>query len=303
MMQLDYFLAVSRDHTVTAYPGRLRVGKHPDLTPAQREVEARTAFALETDLEGYLRRYEAANGNYLGADNAKDLFPLYAATDRTRREFVEAVHYASGALVKELWQRRLAQAARPGEYVLFTAGGPGAGKTSAIESQPSCRELVARAHLVHDTMLAEFDRGVAKIEGVRRTGRNVVVIYVYRPVEQAMVGVIDRARHTGRIVTLPDVARKHFESQETLIALEEHYEKAPRVRFMVIDNSGPLGTAHEVSLAAFKEQRIGDWYTISHRAMETLDLEYQKRLGTEHEMSVSLYINLRDEGIDLSKYQ
>lgn len=304
MHDLESFIAASLDTVVRVYSGRLGVGKCPGLNAEQREVEARTVHSLENNLEGYIQRYEAENGNYLGADNAKELFPLYTAGPKTRRWYVEAVHYSSGALVKEIWQRKLAQApATPDEYVLFTAGGPGAGKTAAIESQPACRELVRNAYVVHDTMLAEFERGVAKLAEVIASGRRVVVIYVYRPVENAMVGVIDRAKQTGRIVALKDVARKHFESQETLIQLAEHYETSPLTRFLVLDNSGPLGTAQEIPLAQFKDRRIKDWQTISRRAMETLDEEFQRRLGTEQEITASLYLNLRDEGIDLSAYR
>jgi hypothetical protein len=301
MHDLESFLAASLDAAVRVYPGRLGVGKCPGLTAEQREVEARSVFELESDLEGFISRYEAANGNYLGADEAKELFSLYTAGPKTRRWYVEAVHYSSGALVKEIWQRKLAaKPAAPDEYVLFTAGGPGAGKTAAIESQHACCELVNNAYIVHDTMLAELDRGVAKIAEVLASERGVTVIYVYRPVENAMVGVIDRARATGRIVTLEDVARKHYESQETLIALAEHYQTSPLVHFTVIDNSGPLGSAREIPLGQFREQRIKDWQTISRRAMETLDEEFQKRLGTETEITASLYLNLRDEGIDLN---
>ena len=299
MLHLANFIAAALNPAEKVYPGFLGVGKKPHLNAEERDVEARSVFALESDLHGYRQRYEQFNGNYLGADEAKELFPLYAENERTRRRYVEAVHYASGALVKEIWQRKLAQPPyTPDEYVLFTAGGPGAGKTAAIESQPACRALVKNAYVVHDTMLAEFERGVAKIAEVISSGRRVVVIYVYRPVENAMVGVIDRAKRTGRIVTLSDVAHKHYESQETLIALAAHYQTSQIVRFMVIDNSGALGTAHEIPLTLFKEQRLTDWQTISRRAMSTLDEEYQKRLGTEREMSVSLYFNLRDIGLD-----
>lgn len=302
MLALEDFLTAAHSETVKVYPGHLGIGKVANLTPEQREVEARTVWDLENDTVGYLARYEAANGNYLGADNAKELFPLYSATERTRRRFVEAVHYASGALVKEIWLHKLAQPPKSfNEYVLFTAGGPGAGKTAAIECQPACRALVARAYIVHDTMLAELERGRAKIDQVLDSQRFAVVLYVYRPVESAMVGVIDRARQTGRIVTLADVARKHYESQETFIALAEAYRSTPTASFRVIDNSGPLGTAHEIPLAIFKERRVADWQTISRRAMETLDDEYRNRLGTDRELSASLYFNLRDEGIDFSK--
>lgn len=303
MFLLEDFLTAAHTVATKVYPGRLAIGKADHLTLAQRETEARSVWDLENNTAAYLARYEAANGNYLGADNAKELFPLYAATERTRRQFVEAVHYSSGALVKEIWQHKLAQPpATLDEYVLFTAGGPGAGKTAAIESQPACRALVARAYIVHDTMLAELERGRAKLTEVWRSGRRAVVLYIYRPVENAMVGVIDRAKQTGRIVALTDVAHKHYESQETFIALAQEYQNTPAASFRVIDNSGPLGTAHEIPLNAFKERRVSDWQTISRRAMETLDEEYQKRLGTERELSTSLYFNLRDEGIDFSQY-
>jgi hypothetical protein len=303
MPNLESFIAASLDTSARVYPGCLGVGKCPGLTAEQRNVEARSVFEMESDLEGFISRYEAANGNYLGADSAKELFSLYTAGPKTRRWYVEAVHYSSGALIKEIWQRKLAQPpAAPDEYVLFTAGGPGAGKTAAIESQPACRELVKNAFVVHDTMLAEFERGVAKFAEVLASGRRIAAIYVYRPVENAMVGVIDRAKRTGRIVTLDDVAHKHYESQETFIQLAEHYQTSEHTRFIVIDNSGPLGSAQEMPLARFKEQRVTDWQTISRRALETLDAEYQKRLGTEQEITASLYINLRDEGIDLSAY-
>lgn len=296
---LKLFLAAALDEAAACYPGALCVHKCPGLDRERRAAEARAVHALENDLKGFTDRYESLNGNYLGADEAKELFDEYACSYETRKMLVHAVHYPSGALVKAIWDRRLAEPrAAADEFVMFTAGGPGSGKTTAIEVVPETNRLRASAFIVHDTMFAELERSERKIQDVLQHGRRAVVVYVYRPVEKAMVGVIERARQTGRIVTLRDVAEKHYECQETILALFEKYGPGSGVEFIVLDNSGEVGEALRIPLERLRGDLYREREATLRCATEALDEEFVERAGTPDEMNVNLFIAIRDTGVD-----
>jgi len=71
------------------------------------------------------------------------------------------------------------------------AGGGGSGKTTAVTNVVA--SLLDQAHLVYDAALSRHDPAQEKIAATLAAGWAVVIIYVYRPFEAAVRGVIHRA--------------------------------------------------------------------------------------------------------------
>ncbi|HLK59583.1 MAG TPA: hypothetical protein VKU00_23685 [Chthonomonadaceae bacterium] len=65
----------------------------------------------------------------------------------------------------------------------------------------------------------------------------MVIIYVYRPFEAAVRGVIHRAVETGRTVPLNVLAADHVNAPQTVLRLAQEHVGNERMQVFLIDNS------------------------------------------------------------------
>lgn len=219
------------------------------LTPEQRAIEMNLAQRVTQDYEGardaYAQLKDSEGGKVLNTDIARELSPAYLK-DRTQSA---AVHEPASYFTKKLYAERLKTLA-PGERVVFTSGGTGAGKTTAIQGIPSMKAAVDRAHTVFDTNMNSLPSAVKKIDQALEAGANVQILHVQRdPVEALTAGALSRAMHqekqfgTGRTVPLREHARTHRGAAEVVQQLAERYKDDPRVDIQVIDNTRGKGAA------------------------------------------------------------
>jgi Zeta toxin len=218
-----------------------------ELSPEHRAIESRFADAIATDYEGMKARYaalpESEGGKVLNVDVARELSPDY----RRDRSTSAAVHEPASWLVKRMYAERLAQAPGPGEEptVLFTAGGTGAGKSTAIESV--LRDEAKRAQIVMDTNMNGTKSAITKIDQALKAGKEVKIAYVHRePVDALVNGALKRAHRqeselgSGRTVPLEEHVKTHAGANEAIHEIEAHYAQDPRYSLRVIDNThGP----------------------------------------------------------------
>jgi hypothetical protein len=236
----------------------------PPLTEQQR-VRQQSLAAVRADPDAWIRRYllrvtsrpSTPQGSVLqggtadlsealrrgplliSADEAKELFPAFATDNRSRSRYSESVHEASLLLTDLLWQRALQQPLTPPRtLVLFSGGGVASGKTYALTHSLAVRSLMAQTQLVQDSTMSNRDRAQSRIDQVLQSGRTVQVIYVFTPIEQAVRWLVDRGMQAGRSVASAAVARSHWQSQETVLALADLYRHQPGVRFGLLVN-GP----------------------------------------------------------------
>lgn len=231
--------------------GAARPRPRRQLDPEQQAVQMRAQEYLEQNLDNLVGEYESRFGNVIDLDNARELFDEYAASPEARSRFGSAVHQPASELVDEIYRRRLAEPVAPGSenVAIFTGGGAGAGKSSALGSVPELRGLVDQADVAFDSTLANFDRSVARIDEALASGREAGIVYVYRdPLDAFANGALPRAAETGRIVPVEAFAATHEKSLATLRRLAEHYADNPDVHIAVIDNSRGLGQAARVGL-------------------------------------------------------
>ncbi len=195
-------------------------------------------------------------GRIISADDAKELDPTGKyPKDRSR---AEDVHEVGSWFVKQLYKDKLALPKGHGGFddtVLFTGGGTGTGKTTALRNIPEVNNKFEKAEIVYDTNLANFDSSVNKIKQALETGRNVEIVYVHRGIEDslrqgAMKRSIDRMMQEGGGRTVPTEihAGTHINARNTIEALQKEFAGSRKVKITIIDNSRGKGNAVQSQL-------------------------------------------------------
>lgn len=224
------------------------------LTAADRQIENRLALQV-ADVEAAEKLYaalpDAKAGKVLNTDTARELSADYLA-DRTKSA---AVHGPASWLVKQLYARRLAAEPAADEIplVLFTAGGTGAGKTTAVGAVPRVRTLADEAQIIYDTNMGSVASSRTKIDQALAAGKGVQVALVVRdPVDALVNGALPRAMRqkgkfgSGRTVPIYDHAETHVGAIDTFHELRAAYAGDERVHFLAIDNTRGAAKAAEI---------------------------------------------------------
>jgi hypothetical protein len=169
--------------------------------------------------------YTQRFGNVLNADNAAELFPDYAASPDSRTQFRAAVHPAAQRIRDELFRRSLANA--DVSEVVFTSGGTGVGKSAAD----------LPGDVVMDSTLSNPEHSRCEIQSALDAGKQVHIVYTYRPIDEAMNAALDRAKENGRTVPINVMLQTHEGAAKTVASLYDRYSADPRMRFKFVDNS------------------------------------------------------------------
>jgi hypothetical protein len=217
------------------------------LTPEEQDVEGRAFDNLNRNLPALAKEYEGKFGNEVSTDNAREIVsPEYAASREARTRWSEATQRPAGALADYLFEQAL-QRIDPDKarVVVMTAGGTGAGKTTALSG---CLEF-SNVQFVYDSNLGSRKSSVRKIEAAKAAGNRVEIRFVHRdPVEALTGGVLPRAMTEGRVVPLDAHARMYRDSTGNFRHLMRKYAGDAGVRFMAIDNSRGPGRARPMPL-------------------------------------------------------
>lgn len=252
-----YLRGLTKDQAIANWDARARrAGVTPDgdlvdTNPAGQALRARLVEDPDQLMRDYAQLEDSQGGVVLNTDTARELSPEYLA-DRTRSA---DVHEAASDTVKLLYERKLAQPTPAGfePAVLFTAGGTGAGKTTAIQA---AGDALGKPEIVYDTNMKTLSSAVTKIDQALAAGREVRIAYVYRdPVEALTGGAIPRAQRqaakfgTGRTVPIEEHARTHAGVRPVMEAVAARYADDPRVQLVAIDNSRGKGQTRVVELA------------------------------------------------------
>jgi len=252
-----YLRGLTKDQAIANWDARARRagvtpdGELVDTNPAGQALRARLVEDPDQLMRDYAQLEDSQGGTVLNTDTARELSPEYLA-DRTRSA---DVHEAASDTIKLLYERKLAQPTPAGfePAVLFTAGGTGAGKTTAIQA---AGDALGQPEIVYDTNMNTLSSAVTKIDQALAAGREVRIAYVYRdPVEALTGGAIPRAQRqaekfgTGRTVPIEEYARTHAGVRPVMEAVAARYADDPRVQLVAIDNSRGKGQTRVVELA------------------------------------------------------
>lgn len=258
---------------------RADIAPKPAVREPDSALEARLRNRIAQDFDGAVRAYDALpdshGGKILNTDTARELSPDYMA-DRTRSA---AVHEPASQFIKDLYARKLAEAPADGQLpiVLFTAGGTGAGKSSAVQGLASLGRMVDEAQIVYDTNMNGYDSARGKIEQALAAGKGVEIVLVARDPEDALVnGALPRAERqraqfgTGRTVPIQEHIRTHVGAIETVKRLASDYAGDDRVAIHVVDNSLGKGKAQERSISWLADLKYND---VEQRVRAALERE------------------------------
>lgn len=251
-----------------------------NLAPNEREAEQHFADATANDLDGMVQRYAEKFGNVVNTDNARELSQHYSTGAHGRRDYAAAVHEPASYIAKEVYNRMLASPVGEGMQprVLFTAGGTGAGKSTAITKNDVVRNVAAHSDIVFDTNMNNFSSAKKKIDQALASGRSATILAVYRdPVLALTEGSLKRAMNpnNGRTVPVDEHANTHVGMAETMPQLREAYANDPRVDFITIDNNGNRHGERNVRSIPPNEERA-------------FDAEMLERMGSREKLTQEL---------------
>jgi len=285
------------------YPGKLGIARGQNLTPQEREVEARFAKYLEERTDEAIARYRGKYGKEINTDNARELSQDYAPegmdaedtrTRAARAKWSSAVHEPSSALTKEIYRRELKKAAAQNErsQVVFTAGGAGSGKTTGIQQIAGLGHAVAAAQIVYDTTLSSLRSSMERISQALDAGKTVSIIFVYRdPIDSLVGGALPRAERNGRALPLEAYLETHLGAPDVVLKVAEAYRGDKRVEIAIIDNSRGRGNAAVADLtfvqAVARKYNKEDLRGKLLRALE--DAYEKKKRGEKEGISEDIY--------------
>ena len=251
------------------------------------EVKARADKAVADSLPELTDRYIAdntKNGSLtLDVDNARELFPDYAASKASRAAFSDEVHEAAAKIIDTAFTKALAKKPTPDDSVVtFLAGGSGSGKSAA-------RELAGSGGIMVDGTMANYEKAKANVQQVLDSGREAdIAMTIRNPVEAFRNGVLPRAVEDGRIVPLDVFTRTHAQAPGTVVKLAEYFKDDPRVHVGYIDNTAPAGEATPGTVADLVKVRYNGVSDLA-RALEQAHAEgkvpnhiydaYREKLG------------------------
>lgn len=296
VMQQPYWEDIKRafileDRIVTALKPKqtdMQITPAKDLSPEFRQIETSFSDYLKNNYEEAIQRYnelpETQGGRILNIDIVRELNPSYAF-DRSKSA---AVHEPASAFTKKIFEDKLKLTDPQGrDLVLFTGGGTGAGKTTAINSIPEVKALADHAQLIYDNNMAGFESSVNKIELALKAQKRVGIAYVYRePVDALINGALPRAERmiaekgSGRTVPLNEHLDTHINSLETAIKLAEKYKDNPNVEMRIIDNTHGKGGAVLSKLDFLKEIRYNK-EELKNNLHTALNKEYEQNRISE----------------------
>jgi hypothetical protein len=187
------------------------------------------------DPERYLSEYAARFGNVLNADDAATLFDEYNA-DRAR--YRVAVHPSATWIRDELFRRAPLELAPEGRNrIVFTAGGNAVGKSTAISFAGSR----TRAQCVFDSTFSNPVHAQELIDRALIAEKRITILHVNRPLDDALVAMLGRAKDEGRLVTIDQMIHSHRGAAETVRCLWNTFGDDFRFEFTFVENSSTGG--------------------------------------------------------------
>lgn len=201
------------------------------------QVKADAIAHVEKNTPALIDKYISEYGNVVGADEAKELMPGYSQ-DRSTSDLVQK---GASELTSKIYTHLLeAKQGEKNNTVLITAGGTGAGKSSALNDSGIDPKNYP---VVFDSNSANAGSAKGRIEEALAKGYSVSLVYVHAPIDKAYDRVLDRTEQmarekgSGRPVAAQGHIDMHHGAPDALLDLMEHYKGNPKVQIDIIDNS------------------------------------------------------------------
>ncbi len=239
----------------TAYSEEVELFENPKLTEQEQFIQEQTFTYLQENVEILIEKYYAKHGKQIiNADRSKELFDEY---NENRLENDRAVQPTASALTRLILKRRLNELPK-GSTVILTAGGQASGKSAIIAEN-------TEADLIYDSVMASKEGNRKVLDLIGEKGHFAQLIYVYRPIKFAVIGMLKRQKLEGRPVSEDNMASGHFGSQQAFINDTDNYARE-KFGFTVeyvetIENDLPK----RISLNELKERAYNNKLEVSEK--------------------------------------
>lgn len=199
---------------------------------AWKRMRALLENASEADRR-YDALHDAESGRVISTDLARMLDSRYAKNPAPGKlRDIEPGWELAWRYAQDRFEREL-NARKKRRRVRFMAGGWAAGKTHAVENQPS-----NKPDLTWDGTLKDTDWAAAMVDLAMKNEWEVEIAYIYRNLELALYGALERRKKEGRAVPLEHLAANHREVQQAVLGLSLLYSGHPKVSFLFLHNLG-----------------------------------------------------------------
>ncbi len=255
----------------------------PQLSPELQDAERRFHEQLAADPERALAEYQERFGNVIDRDNARELFPDYAWNRESRQALGPATYRPAGMLTDELFRRAVAESdPTDNNLVMFNAGGPGVGKSTGTQA------FLPYAQFVMDGTLSNYEKSNANIQVALTNGKKVLVLFTYRPFEETVQNIIDRAADpdNGRVVSTPMAAQGRIQALENVLRLAEERAGDPNFTVRAVDNTGDGGKP--MPLNKVRAQKPEDLDDLRRRAQAYVNAHFRDNAASNPALTEAL---------------
>lgn len=197
--------------------------KHADRMAAQEAAIS----AVLGDPEGMKARYKldpcAFNGRYVGADLAKELFPVYTQSREARNRYTSPIHNAAAVLAADLYQDALRNRSPEQDKAVFLTGSPGAGKTTKVMLDG---QIALDTAVVFEGQLFRAEQSFPKLDAAIAAGVRPCVVAVHPRPEVALENTFRRFDEVGRGASIQTMALIQGELHQGLAQIHSRYGEA-----------------------------------------------------------------------------
>ncbi|MEM0968789.1 MAG: zeta toxin family protein [Verrucomicrobiota bacterium] len=239
------------------------------MSTEESTVEERFAVYVEENLEELVSEYQASFGNIIDTDRAREFSEDYRKSIENRTRYSRAVYKPAKALADEVYFRRVREPGRlNGLSILFTSGGTGAGKSTALAALGNDFGIDAENFLCVDGTLSDLEAAREKIREAIALNHEVTIVHVHRNFEETVKMVVNRAMEMGRAVALDNIAATHFRSKEVLFRLAEEFEGQIEIRVIINSTQSDPTTSNLEHLRDQQATSIDDLRDLAHAVFE-----------------------------------
>lgn len=234
-----------------------KVPRMPNLTPQERRVESKFIAAFEKDPEGMTQKFKdivAASTKpgdppTFGTDDAKALTSAWSHPDpviraKNRATLNTPLHQTANAIAKKAFVEHL-DTLKPGDEVLVTVGGCGAGKGYALKNVPDALDMKKRSKAVWDSA---GDQNATENPWIQKElesrGLKGNYVYVHADPRNQWAhperGVVKRAADPsdGRMVDAKVFADSYAIGARNHQAFHDTHRDNPNANFVFLENAG-----------------------------------------------------------------
>lgn len=198
----------------------------------RKACEAMVTLLRDTDQadQRYDALPESQNGRIVSTDIARYLDSRYANTPLGKVRDIQPSWDLAWRYAQDRFRRELGKRGKR-NMVRFMAGGWAAGKTHALEHhQPP--------DLTWDGTLADAQWAAEMIDLALDHHWRVEIAYVFRDIELAFYGSVERGKEEGRYVPLESLPKSHGDAQRSVRDLAFLYAEEQNVSFIMMHNLG-----------------------------------------------------------------